>query len=217
MWVALNKKNVIVALSEHPFSMTGYNVVESDLKEPKDKWHSLVGKKFNTGEPKEVKDLKIAFICNWNDSCGISTYSGFLADSLISKVKEFRVFSEEGENRTDDPPYVTRCWKRGTSLKNLIDKIKDWAPDFIIIQHEFGIFPKATFFLQFLQGIEDIPYVVTLHSVYEHLDKAVCTAAIKNIVVHTEEGKQVLKKLGNTNEIFVVPHGCVEFDPNETT
>lgn len=217
MWIALNKKNVIVALSEHSFTMTGYNIIESDLKEPKEKWHSLIGKKLNSGESKSIKELKVAFICNWNDSCGISTYSGFLADSLRSKVKEFHVFSEEGENRTDDPPYVTRCWKRGTSLKSLVDKIKDWAPDFIIVQHEFGIFPKAAFFLQFLQGIEDIPYVVTLHSVYEHLDKAVCTAAIKNIVVHTEEGKQVLKKLGNVNDIFVVPHGCVQFDPNETT
>jgi glycosyltransferase involved in cell wall biosynthesis len=54
-----------------------------------------------------------------------------------------------------------------------------------------------------------------LHSVYEHLDKAVCTSAIKHIVVHTEEGKEVLKKTGNNNDIFVVPHGCVSIPPAE--
>lgn len=217
MWVALNKRNAIIALSEHPFSMTGYNVHQVELEEPKEQWHSMIGKKLNLGETKNVKDLKIAFICNWNDCCGISTYSGYLVDSLITKVKELKVFSEIGEGQKDDEPYVLRCWKRGTSLKPLIDKLIEWAPDFIIIQHEFGIFPKATFFLQLLQGIEDIPYVVVMHSVYEHLDKAVCTSAVKNIVVHSDEGKKVLKRLGNANNIFVVPHGCVEYKEEEKT
>lgn len=217
MWVALNKKNIITALSEHLFSMTGYTVQQIDLKDPKDQWHSLIGKKLSLGDTKDIKDLRIAFICNWNDSCGISTYSGYLVNALINKVKELRVFSESGEDRTDDPPYVTRCWKRGNSLKALVDKLAEWSPDFIIIQHEYGIFPKATFFLQFLQGIEDIPYVVMMHSVYEHLDKAICTSAIKNIVVHSDEGKQVLKKLGNINNVFVVPHGCIQFKEEEKT
>jgi len=99
----------------------------------------------------------------------------------------------------------------------LIDKLVAWQPDFIIIQHEFGIFPKATFFLQLLQGIEDIPYVVTMHSVYEHLDKAICTSAVKDIVVHSEEGKNVLKRLGNVNNIYVIPHGCIKFSDEEKT
>lgn len=216
MWVATNKKNMITALSEHPFSMTGHEVQEVNLQEPKENWHSLVGKKLRSA-PKEIKDLRIAFVCNWNDCCGISTYSGYLVHALQTKVKEIHVFSEKSEEQKDDPTYVTRCWKRGTSLKELIDSLITWAPDFIIIQHEYGIFPKATFFLQLLQGIEDIPYAVTMHSVYEHLDKAICTSAVKNIVVHSEEGKQILKKLGNINNIFVVPHGCVKFADHEIT
>jgi len=217
MWIALNKKNIITALSEHPFSMTGYTVHQIDLKEPRERWHNLVGKKINLGGVKEIKDLKVAFICNWNDNCGISTYSSYLAGAIKDKVKELRVFSESREDAKDDPSYVTRCWKRGTSLKELIDKLVEWAPDFIIVQHEYGIFPKATYFLQFLQGIEDIPYVITMHSVYEHLDKSICTSAIKNIVVHSEEGKTVLNRLGNSNNIFVIPHGCVEFADEDKT
>ncbi len=210
MWIALNKKNVIVGISEHPFTMSGHIVSELEVQGPKEEWFKFIGKKLT--KEKEIKELKVAFICNWNDPCGISTYSQFLVDALIPKVKELRVFSEEGVVKSDDPEFVTRCWKRGTSLKSLIDSLLAWEPDFIIIQHEFGIFPKATYFLQLLHGIENIPYVVTVHSVYEHLDKTICTAAIRNMVVHTEEGMGVLRKLGNTNKIFVIPHGCVRFD-----
>src|SRR5205814_2077798 len=92
----------------------------------------------------------------------------------------------------------------------LVESIKNYDPDFVIIQHEFGLFSKAGYFLQLLQGIDRFPYVLTMHSVYEHLDKAVCTSAVKNIVVHTEEGKNVLRRVGNNNNIFVIPHGCVK-------
>lgn len=215
MWVALNKKNFIVAISESPFSMTDYKVIEANIVEPKSEWHKLIGKPLNKEQTKEPKNLKVAMICNWNDPCGISTYSKYLVDALLGKVGELRIFSEVSSTPKDDEPYVHRCWTRGESLRELIKEIKDWEADFVIIQHEFGIFPKATFFLQLLQGLDDIPYVVTMHSVYEHLDKAVCSAAIKNIVVHSNEGKQVLHRLGNTNNIYVIPHGCVEYDVKE--
>jgi glycosyltransferase involved in cell wall biosynthesis len=211
MWVALNKKNIIMAVSEQPFNITGYVVKEVENSE-RANWSSLIGKKLNSEEKKEPKDLKVVFICNWNENCGISTYSRYLVEALMPKLKSLTVLSEIAkEPKVNDPPFVVRCWERGTSLKLLIDKILDIEPDFVIIQHEFGIFPKATYFLQLLQGLNDIPYVVTMHSVYEHLDKSVCTSAVKNIVVHSQEGKEILRKLGNTNEIVVIPHGCVEF------
>jgi len=209
MWVALNKKNIIMAISEQPFNIANCTVKE--VKNSVANCSGLIGKKFSSGEKKQPKDLRIVFICNWNENCGISTYSRYLVEALMPKVKSVTVLSELAKDM-DDPPFVVRCWERGTSLKSLVDKISAMEPDFVIIQHEFGIFPKATYFLQLLQGLNDIPYIVTMHSVYEHLDKSVCTSAIKNIVVHSQEGKNVLKSLGNTNEIIVIPHGCVEFE-----
>lgn len=214
MWVAVNKKNLVIAISEKPFAITGLEVKEIESSEPKSNWHKLIGKILKQ-ELKQSKDLRIAFICNWNDCCGISTYSKYLIDATIPKVKDVHVFSEIVPEAKDDPKFVTRCWERGQSLKPLVDKLKAWKPDLIILQHEFGIFPKATYFLQLLQGIEDIPYVVTMHSIYEHLDKSVCTAAVKNIVVHSNEGKDVLKRLGNANNIYVIPHGCVKYDSTQ--
>jgi glycosyltransferase involved in cell wall biosynthesis len=89
--------------------------------------------------------------------------------------------------------------------------VQQYDPDFVIIQHEFGIFPKAPYLLQMLQMLETIPYAVVLHSTYEHLDKSICTSAMKNIIVHTEIAKNVLRSLGNSSNISVIPHGCTEF------
>jgi glycosyltransferase involved in cell wall biosynthesis len=161
--------------------------------------------------------MKIAVICNWRDNCGISTYTKYLVDALVPKVDKVRIFSEFNQVYipTAGDPEVICCWQRGQSMKHAIELVVEWKPDFVIIQHEYGIFPKATNFLQMLSALEDIPYAVAMHSVYEHLDKSVCSAAAKCIIVHSEEAKKTLRKIGNNSEIFVVPHGCVQFDPIE--
>lgn len=103
------------------------------------------------------------------------------------------------------------CWKRGEDLSELINLVKKYEPDFIIIQHEYGIFPNAFKFMQLIQAIDKIPYAVVMHSVYKHLDKVVYSEAAKNIIVHSQESKKVLKEMGNTNSISVIPHGCIRF------
>src|SRR5206468_1406375 len=111
----------------------------------------------------------------------------------------------------DTPGGVTRCWKRGQSMASTVKQVIDWKPTVVLIQHEFGIFPRAPFLLQILHLLDaaGIPYVVTLHSVYEHLDKVICSSAMKNIVVHSESGRDCLRRLGHTSDIEVIPHGCV--------
>jgi glycosyltransferase involved in cell wall biosynthesis len=155
----------------------------------------LIGRKITKNRDK----LKIALICNWGENCGIATYTQFLCKHLEQKA-EIKVFSEKDG-----------YWKRGHSMRHAILKIKEWNPDFILIQHEFGIFPKATHFLQMLSMLDNIPYAIVLHSVYEHLDKSVCTSMIRNIIVHTQEGKELLQSLGHKSNIYVVPHGCLKF------
>lgn len=159
---------------------------------------------------KNIHELKIALVCNWNDKCGISTYTGYLANAIKNKVSKIRVFSEYTEDQTkEDEDFVDRCWKREDNLLTLAKRILDWNPDFIIIQHEFGIFPNAFRFMQFTEAIDHVPYVVVMHSVYEHLDKLVYSESCKNIIVHSKEAKNILRNLGNTREIDVIPHGCI--------
>ena len=215
-YVSYDKNLVVNVISDHPISIdkqTTKKIIISD---------KMLGKRIpretidmTDFKPRTAKDLRVALVCNWNSQCGISTYTKFLTDSMIPMVKELKIFSEVAETPIDDTGYnVDRCWKRGENLLPMINKVLDWSPDFIISQHEFGLFPNAFYFMQMNEKFSNIPHVIAMHSVYEHLDKLVYTECVKNIVVHTENGKSMLKKLGNTSNVFVIPHGCVKF--NET-
>lgn len=205
-FVSVNKNSVITAVSERPFAglVEGCRTIKLEGNhDPK----KILGRRIS-----EKKDkLRLAVLCNWGQECGISTYTGYLIKSLRPHFSEVKIFSEEGGNE----PGVEYCWKRGSSMHTAIQKLMEWKPDFVMIQHEFGLFPKATYLLQMLQMLDSVPYLVVLHSTYEHLDKSICTAAMKNILVHTDEAKGVLRRLGNTSKIDVIPHGCVTFTAEE--
>lgn len=212
MYLAYDKHQLVVATSQDPFTIEGCSTIfDSSYTNP----YKLIGKSLLPNK-KEKSRLRVACICNWNDACGISTYTKFLIDEITKKVQDVRIFSELNDSPTcPDDSRVVRSWKRGFSMKDTIDKVLQWNPDYVIVQHEFGIFPKANYFLQMLQMLEKTRYTVTLHSVYEHLDKTICTSAIKNIVVHSNEAKNCLRKLGHNQNIFTVPHGCLKFDTSE--
>lgn len=205
-YVLVNEKGVVEATSKSPIFDSSWKNVFINQKQKLD---SLLGKRIAFSS---FPDIKIAVVCNWNSKCGISTYSKFLCNYLKPLVKEVKIFSEIGGDEINDiQDNVIRCWKRGESLSNLLKKIEEWGADFVLIQHEFGIFPSATHWLNFLSNLK-IPYAVVLHSVYKHLDKTIHTAAMKNIIVHSVQAKDILVSLGHQVNIQVIPHGCVVFD-----
>lgn len=209
-YILVNENNEIEGIFDREIYHSSKKIIK--LENFKDA-EQLISKKIGTMNPKE---MKIAIICNWRTPCGISTYTQFLVESLRKEVKEIKIFSEiekKADTSHDVEENVVRCWTRGESLLDLIKNIKEWNPNFVLIQHEFGIFPKATNFLQLIQGLEEIPHAAVFHSVYSnHYDKTICTSAIKNIICHSEEAKNTLIQTGHdTNYIQVIPHGCIEY------
>lgn len=205
-FISINQKNIITAVSDKSFQTAeGCRIMEiSDSLNAK----ALLGRMV----ARRAQMNRLAVIANWKQCCGISTYTGYLVNELRKLFPEVRIFSEEGCEETDD---VIPCWKRGQSMHNAVKQVQEWEPDFVLVQHEFGLFPKAPFLLQMLQMLDSLPYAVVLHSTYEHLDKTICTSAMKQIIVHTDVAKNVLRSLGNTNRIDVIPHGCVTFTNEE--
>src|SRR5581483_6278237 len=149
MFISIDSRNVIKAVSNTLIKIPNTITVETDNINNKS---VVVGKHIRLGPRKQTKDLRIAIICNWGQPCGISTYTESLIRSLKERVDNIKVFAEHGSASNDD--YVVECWKRGQSMVETINQILDWKPDIVHVQHEFGIFPKATHFLKMIELLD---------------------------------------------------------------
>jgi glycosyltransferase involved in cell wall biosynthesis len=216
-----DKNNIIRLASPEKLVSNKYTRVELETSEnPTD----LVGKTIKLGNPGyngNNKKVKLALIANWGDDCGISTYTKFLVDALIPKLDGLKIFSERRNQVNDvnnDIYHVEYTWKRGQSMLDTINKVISWNPSIVMIQHEFGLFPQANYFLPMIERLDDakIPLISTLHSVYEHKDKSVCTSVLKNVIVHSDNAQKCLKDtLKHTNQrSWVIPHGCIDLGNN---
>lgn len=171
---------------------------------------------------KTAKQMKIALVGNWKMRCGISTYSENLWPQIIKYVGHFKLFIEQNDSPTGDihqigtqtipDDQVSVCWKRGESCQQLIKELKEYNPDVILLQHEFGLWPNAAHWMAMLTQLSDYRIIVFMHSVFpNHKDKTIVEACIPEIVVHLDEAKEALVKKGVSSLIHVIPHGCYEY------
>lgn len=159
-------------------------------------------------ELKDIKNLRVAFVGVYKIACGISTYSEWLWDEMGKMVKEYRIFAENTDRPAQNEPHVSRCWNRGKPFHQLVEELRAYDPDVIYIQHEWGIFPVGTHYLSLMTALHGYRVITTLHSVYHHLDKLVCEAALTEIIVHTHAAEKILKDVKKVSaRVHVIPHG----------
>jgi glycosyltransferase involved in cell wall biosynthesis len=206
------KNNKIVVISDKSFTNKDYLIIpvpkdlesissESLILNYKIENNKIILKKSN----KLASELKVALVANYGSQCGIGTYSKFLFDELTPSLGDYKIFSEEGSEPSDK---VIPCWKRGESLTKLINEIKKYNPDILLLQHEFGLFPNARYWLSMMNQLSDYRIIVTMHSIFRHLDKSIVEACIPEIIVHLQDAKSVLIDKGISSKIHVIPHGC---------
>ena len=158
--------------------------------------------------------------------CGIATYSENLLPEVAKHFGDFKLFIERNDNPTGPinvigstavpPEKVVACWKRGERLTELANAIKDYDPDVVWIQHEFGIWPNAAQWLSLMSMLGDYRVFVTMHSVFHHRDKTIVEACIPEIIVHLDGARRVLQEeKGITAPIHVMPHGCAPVTDRE--
>jgi glycosyltransferase involved in cell wall biosynthesis len=174
----------------------------------------------------QIENLKIAFVSNWKMKCGIATYAENLWSEVIDYINDYKFFIEKRDNylspldtvgsKKIDPQNVIPCWERGKSLQNLVLEIKKYNPDVIWIQHEFGLWSNAAFWLSMLTQLSDYRVIITMHSVFHHRDKTICEAAMPEIVVHSQGAYEVLKNEKKVSgKVNIIPHGCFPPDNQE--
>ena len=177
------------------------------------------GKLISKLAQKSAKQMKVALVGNWKMRCGIATYSENLWGEVVKHVGDFKLFIEHNDTPTgpvneiggitipDDK--VISCWKRSESLKELIAELKKYSPDIIWIQHEFGLWSNACYWLSLMSQLAGYRVIVTMHSVFHHKDKTIVEAAMPEIVVHLDGGYDVLKNQKHIpGKVSVIPHGC---------
>jgi glycosyltransferase involved in cell wall biosynthesis len=177
------------------------------------------GKLVKVGSTKPASETRLALVGNWKMRCGISTYSEKLWPEVVKHVADWRIFAERNDSPTGpanvvggvevDPSRILPCWKRGEALHELVASLREWKPDVVWIQHEYGLWPNARYWLSLLSQLSDVRVIVTLHSVYHHMDKLVAEAAIPEIIVHQDEARDVLCEAKHVpGVVHVVAHGC---------
>lgn len=227
------KNNRIFIISSEPIKHEGLTIIEiPDELEHVSASELIANSRFSKEKiisklaKKSAKDMKVALVGNWKMRCGIATYSENLWPEVVKHVGDFKLFIEENDIFTGDvaeiggqkinTDKVVACWKRGESLKELTKQLKDYEPDIIWIQHEFGLWPHAGYWLAFMSQLAEYRVIVTMHSVFHHKDKTIVEAAIPEIVVHLEGGKNVLKNQKQIpGTVSVIPHGCFPCDNKE--
>lgn len=171
---------------------------------------------------KPAKEIKLALVGNWKMRCGIATYSENLWGEVVKHVGDFKLFIEKNELTTGDihqvgdqvvsDDKVLPCWKRGEPLQQLISSLKEYDPDIIWIQHEFGLWPNASYWLSMMSQLSEYRVIVTMHSVFHHRDKTIVEAAMPEIITHLEGGRTVLKvEKEIPGKVHVLPHGCYPY------
>ena len=220
------KHNHICVVSDIQFSNDGLNVMEVPPElshvSPTDLIVNCVvknGKIKCKFAKKPLDQIKVALVGNWKMRCGIATYSEHLWPQVVKHVGDFKLFIEKNDIKTGDihkvgdriisDDQVTECWKRGESLQELVAELKKYDPDIIWIQHEFGLWPNARYWLAMMNQLSDFRIIVTMHSVFHHRDKTIVEAAMPEIVVHLEGGRAILKDEKEiSGKVHVIPHGC---------
>lgn len=224
------KQNFICIVSDKPFAHAGIQVlpVPPEL-EGVSSTDLITNFKVSNGRikpkisNKPANEIKLALVGNWKMRCGIASYAENLWSEVTKHVKDFRLFIEEQDLYTDSiynigertmgEEQVVACWKRGSSLQALIEQLKEYDPDIIWIQHEFGLFPNASHWLSLMHQLSDFRVIITQHSVFHHKDKTICEAAMPEIVTHLQGGHDVLKlEKQIPGKVYVIPHGC--FSPS---
>jgi glycosyltransferase involved in cell wall biosynthesis len=211
----------IKVLTDTPFTSPSFSVVEL----PEELQDKSISQLLDTTRIKDGsvvskgKGGKLAVVSNHSMRCGISTYNENLCQTLLPKLDDYKLFIERNLNPTHSlnefgslvvpSDKIVECWERNKPLDELVAAIKDYDPDTVLIEHEWGLFPVARYWLSLMTQLSDYRVIVILHSIFpHHPDKTIVEASIPECVVHLDGAKTALENKGFASRITVIPHGC---------
>jgi glycosyltransferase involved in cell wall biosynthesis len=172
--------------------------------------------------------MKVFIISTFGQKCGISTYSGYLAEALQNEGHEVKILAERKDvlpqGVDPDFPYKhissVECWSRNEDFQPLLKIVETEKPDVVHIQHQFGLFPEQNYMKNLYDGLRGKTKIITtLHDVlpyvanYEQYFQTIINGSDK-IIVHNETCYQLMKVHWKTPEskLSMIYHGTKLID-----
>lgn len=151
--------------------------------------------------------------------CGIATFTEDLADALEATGVEVAVIAMDDRSESYEYPERVQFFIQQETRDAYVRAAKfarDFKPDVISVQHEFGIFggPSGTYLLDFLDRV-NVPVVTTLHTVLREPSadqRRVMTALDRlsdRFVVMSDRGRMFLEEIYGIDrmKIDLIHHG----------
>jgi len=165
--------------------------------------------------------MRILFISSYPPvECGIATYTQYLTDELKREKRGNEVYIVSHYGGHGDKVFPAFDYKDRDLYVKAFDTAMRFTPDIVHVEHEFGLFGihEGINILPLIQLLKmnDVPVVVTLHTVYNNWTK--CQKYITgnilkfadDIIVHEPFQLDTIKGAFtgiDLDKISVIPHG----------
>jgi hypothetical protein len=162
---------------------------------------------------------KILFVSTWGSECGIATYTERLAWYLYGFGNKIAVLAPEEPQtgiRATPPEIPFRTgWSREASMELVLGQ---YAGKFDVVhfQHEYGLFPIRTFFLDAVKTCKKFgsKVAITLHTVFSAKEYERYYSFLKQaadlIIVHTVQAASIVAAVPGKAKVALVTHGTPE-------
>lgn len=156
--------------------------------------------------------------------CGIATYSSYLVRELKAANPPHAVAVVSPGREEKGRSFSLSSADGPTLSEQLFHAVAILRPDVVHIQHEYGLYgpDRGLAITPLLHRLrtQDIPVVVTLHTVYQTFSEYqkfavenVCRTA-NAVIVHEEYQRQsIARVISSFDNVYVIPHGVRVVQP----
>ena len=197
-------------------------------------WDSVIDKNLEFVSKKLCKysnqKSKIGCISTWSRRCGIASYAKNIFSRFSERVTIFAPYEDDNlsdDNLSDDNFNVIPSWSLENDLQDfsfLLERIREENITSIVIQFNYGFydFTKLSKFIYDLRKI-NINIIVLMHATKDPInDETKYLSLITNplrlcnrIIVHTISDLNRLKGLKLVDNVCLLPHGIVDYNPKK--
>jgi glycosyltransferase involved in cell wall biosynthesis len=175
--------------------------------------------------------MKVALVSTFPPTmCGIAEYTQFLAQALKERGSDVVILADKtGKPATaykNKGLLVVPAFNKESENypQELLEKVDEFSPQIIHIEHEYGIYHRNECLPNFLKEVrsKNLPIIITMHTVFHSalenknllkLQEEMAELA-DVVIVHTIfQESELIYQDANQSKIWRIPHGTLPVEP----